>query len=517
MRHARLVAALLVFGCAGGGCYILPKNIARPPSTAILDTGGTTVGRAVAASVAGHPGQSGFLLFNTGDGAIQARTSLAMMAQSSIDAQYFEWAGDAVGRAVLERLIAAADRGVRVRLLVDDYNTKGHDLDFAALDAHPNIEVRVFNPFVRGRLRLPQILGRFTELNHRMHNKMFLVDGQVAVVGGRNLTDDYFGLGEKIDFRDFDLLAIGDVVQKAEGAFDRYWNSEWAYPITTLRKRATPDELARARARFSAHVAADRATFPYRLPHDEAEARAWLEQFRGQATWAPAEVIWDDPSLMARPLHDRPTAVTRRMVALADAAEREIVVENAYVVPRPDAPRLRALVARGVQVRILTNSLATTDEVAVNAAYSKARPAMAADGVGLYEMKPWGASRALYVARPDRSRAHLALHGKVAVFDRAIVFLGSFNLDPRSAFLDTEAVFVVHSPVLARQLLDAFAPDFAAASAWHIGRVAGKKRPAWITEPPAPGAVEVEPHDPASAWRRMMRSIVRLFPVGKYV
>jgi cardiolipin synthase C len=452
-----------------------------------------------------------------GGGAIQARTSLAMVAQSSIDAQYFQWAGDAIGRAVLDRLVAAADRGVRVRLLVDDYNTKGLDLGFAALDAHPNIEVRVFNPFVRGRLRLPQLIGRFTELNHRMHNKMFLVDGQIAVVGGRNLTDDYFGLGAKIDFRDFDLLAIGGVVRDAEGAFDRYWNSRWAYPITTLRKRATAADLARARVRFAARIATDRRSFPYRLPRDEAEAIGWLEQFRGRATWAPAEVIWDDPSLMERPLHDRPTAVTRRMVGLAEAAKHEIVVENAYVVPNPDAPRLRALVARGVRVRVLTNSLATTDEVAVNAAYSKARPALAGFGVALYEMKPWGDSRALYVAEPGKSRAHLALHGKAAVFDRQIVFLGSFNLDPRSAYLDTEAVFVVHSPVLAEQLLTAFEPDFQPASAWHIGRVAGKSRPAWITEQPKPGAVEVEPHDPASLWRRMMRSIVRLLPVGKYV
>jgi putative cardiolipin synthase len=210
-----LLVALTAIGCG------LPKNV-NPPSVALLDTRETTLGELVTAAVAKHPGESGFLLFNTGEGAIQARVAMADVAQSSIDAQYFQWGRDTVGRVLIDRLIAAADRGVRVRLLIDDYWASGHDPAFQAIDAHPNIEIRVFNPFSRGRMRVSQLLGRFTELNRRMHNKLFVADGQVAVVGGRNLHDEYFGLGKEICYRDFDLLAIGPVAAEAEAGFDRY-------------------------------------------------------------------------------------------------------------------------------------------------------------------------------------------------------------------------------------------------------------------------------------------------------
>ena len=514
-HHAKRGLAASLLPLALVGCAMLPKHIERSYSTAVVETRQTELGRLLGPAAALHPSASGFLLYNTGKGAIQARVALAEVAQASIDAQYFEWAGDAIGRALLAPVIAAADRGVRVRLLIDDYNARGHDIAFEALATHPNIQVRVFNPFARGRLRLPQLIGRFTELNHRMHNKMFIVDGQAAVVGGRNLTDDYFGMGRKLDFRDFDLLAIGAVVPQTEAAFDRYWNSQWAYPIGTLRKPASREDLRRARARFDARVATDRATFPYPLPRDHAEALGWLASFAGQVVWAPAEVVYDDPTLMAKPLHAQLTTVSRALIALTKQTRHEIVVENAYLIPHESLAMVRALRARGVQVQLLTNSLATTDVVLVNAAYSKRRPALAEAGARLYEMKPYAASRALYVARPATSRAHLALHGKAAVFDRNIVFLGSFNLDPRSMYLDTEAVFVVHSAALASLVLEAFATDFAPANAWHIGHVVGKNDAAWLTE--GPGRTEVEPHDPAGFWRRVARALSTLLPVRDYL
>jgi putative cardiolipin synthase len=506
MRHLRLlIAVLTASSCA------LPKNVVRPVSCAIVCPHKTTLGELIAPAVAAHPGESGFLLYNTGEGAIGARVALADVAQSSIDAQYFLWASDATGRVLLDRIMAAASRGVRVRLLIDDYNDRGYDIAFATLDAHPNIEVRVFNPFARGWMRLLQLLGRFTELNRRMHNKMFVADGQVAVVGGRNLTDDYFGLGKKLDFRDFDLLAIGPVVAQAEASFDQYWNSRWAYPITSLTKPASQGKRDQALKRFYERVKKDLARFPYPLPRDRSEALAWLEQFRGKAIWGPAEVVYSSPNRPGNPAKAPPGVVWNRMVALVRQAEHEIVVENAYLVPQQkSAPGYRELRERGVTVRLLTNSLASTDEVPVNAHYSKTRPRLAELGVELYEMKPDGASRALYIANATRSKAHLALHGKAAVFDRKIVFVGSFNLDPRSAALDTETVFVVQSPELAEQFLEAFAADFEPANAWRIGNVAGAHDVAWITEQPVP---IVEPHDPASGWRRFVRAIERILPI----
>jgi putative cardiolipin synthase len=502
--RVRLVAVLVLAGCG------LPKNVARPQSSAIAHTQGTALGALISPAAALHPGESGFLLFNTGEGAIQARVALADVAQSSIDAQYFEWAGDALGRVLMARVIAAADRGVRVRLLIDDYNNKGHDIAFEALAAHPNIEVRVFNPFVRGRLRVTQLLGRFTELNRRMHNKMFVVDGQAAIVGGRNLTDDYFGMGKKIDFRDFDLLAIGTVVPQAEDLFDRYWNSEFAYPIGTLRKPATRAQLEEARRRFMAHVVVDRNYFPYALPADEKEALTWLEKFRGRAVWGLAEVLADDPGVVAKK-QKTPSMVANKMRDLAKHAEHEIVIENAYFLPQKEMPGVTALRQRGIELKVLTNSLATTDEVAVNAHYAGTRPRLVDLGVALYEMKPDASSRELYIARPTTSKAHLALHGKAAVFDREVVFVGSFNLDPRSLELDTETVFVVYSPELARQFLDAFATDFEAENAWHLGGVVGRNKVAWVSQ--RSGQADVEPHDPASGWLRFVRSILSVLPI----
>ena len=257
MRQLRWL--LVALAAIGGG---LPKNVVRQPSSALVDTEHTTLGQLTVPAEAKHPGESGFLLFNTGEGAIQARVAMADVAQSSIDAQYFQWGRDMVGRVLLDRVMAAADRGVRVRLLIDDYWASGYDLPFIVIDAHPNIEIRVFNPFSRGRMRLTQLLGRFTQLNPRMQKKLFIADGQAAVVGGRNLIDDYFGLGKEICYRDFDLLAIGPVVSQAEAAFDQSWNSQWSYPISSLVKPPSQAEWDQELARFSERLAADATNRP---------------------------------------------------------------------------------------------------------------------------------------------------------------------------------------------------------------------------------------------------------------
>lgn len=511
MRHLLwLLVALAAAGCE------LPKDVVRPPSSALVDTHHTVLGGLTAPATAKHPGELGFLLFNTGEGAIQARVAMADLAQSSIDAMYFQWGRDTVGRVLLDRVMVAADRGVRVRLLIDDHWTSGYDLSFAAIDAHPNIEVRVFNPYARGRLRLTQLLGRFTELNRRMHQKLFVADGQLAIVGGRNLLDEYFGLGEEICYRDFDLLAMGPVVSQAGVAFDQFWNSQWTYPISSLQTPPSQAELDRELHGFSERVAADRANFPYALPHDRDTARAWLVNFRGKGIWGPAELVYDDPNSVENPANAPPGRVWTKMNSLAMAAQHDIVIENPYLLPNPGMPTIRALRERGVRLRMLTNSLGAADEIPVNALYANARPEMVGLGVELYEVKPYANSRALHIARPATSQARLALHGKATVFDRKTVAIGSFNLDPRSRNLNTEMVFIVRSPQLAAQVLDAFAPDFAPGNAWRIAAVAGDgvvagDSVAWITEDPARPLVE--PYDPASGWRRFLRSIERNLPI----
>jgi len=247
-------------------------------------------------------------------------------------------------------------------------------------------------------------------------------------------------------------------------------------------KPALQAELDQAYDRFHAQVAAERATFPYALPNDQAAAMAWLEQFRGKVVWAPAELVYDDPNSVANPADAPPGMVWNKMAYLANHAQQELVLENAYFLPKPKMPAARALRERGVRLRVLTNSLASTDEPIVNAHYADSRPELVNLGVELYEMKPDAASRALYIARPATSKAHLGLHAKAAVFDRKTVFIGSFNLDPRSMNLDTEIVLVVQSPQLAAQFLDAFATDFAPENAWRIADVVGSEgNVAWLT------------------------------------
>jgi putative cardiolipin synthase len=302
------------------------------------------------------------------------------------------------------------------------------------------------------------------------------------------------------------------VVAQAEGSFDHYWNSKWAYPISSLRKPSSPAQQARARDLFFTRLKEDLARFSYALPRDRNEALAWLERFRGKAVWGAAELVYDDPQTMGDPAKSPPGLVWDKMVALAKQTEHEVVVENAYLIPQQkNAPGYRELRERGVTVRMLTNSLASTDVVPVNAHYSNTRPQLVELGIQLYEMKPWAASRELYIAHATRSKAHLALHGKAAVFDRKTVFVGSFNLDPRSAVLDTETVFVVHSAELAEQFLEAFATDFEPANAWRIAKVSGKHKVAWITEQPM--RIVVEPHDPATAWRRFVRALESVLPI----
>ena len=374
----------------------------------------------------------------------------------------------------------------------------------------------MFNPFARGRMRVTQLLGRFTELNRRMHNKLFVADGQVAVVGGRNLTDDYFGLGQ--EDRLSRLRPPGD----RPGGRRRRRAASTATgtasgPIRSARCASRPrrrSEIGRSRASRSGSRPIAPAS-PIALPHDRDAALAWLEQFRGKAVWGPAELVYDDPNSVGNP---------------ADAPPGHGLEQDGLRSPRGPSTRssprtptwcrtrrraaVRALRARGVKVRMLTNSLATTDEVPVNAHYANTRPELAELGVELYEMKPCAASRALYFARPATSKAHLALHGKAAVFDRKTVFVGSFNLDPRSADLDTETVFVVHSPTAGR----AVPRRLRAPTSRPRTRGASPTSPARATtspgSPSSPARPLVEPHDPASVWRRFVRSIERVLPIA---
>jgi putative cardiolipin synthase len=429
------------------GCNSLPVNTGRQASVAITDTGDTRLGRAVNELTAAHPGRSGFYALPDGRDAFAARALLAHTAQRSLDIQYYIWRNDTTGALMFNAVRAAADRGVRVRLLLDDNNTAGLDQILLALDAHPNIEVRLFNPFA---VRSPRALGYLTDfsrLNRRMHNKAFIADNQVGIVGGRNVGDEYFGAGNDVLFVDLDVMAIGPVVQALSRDFDRYWNSRSAYPVSAIVPHMAGDPQDRARAPLSAEE---------KSYLDAIRRSAFVDQLvRRQLPieWATSRLVSDDPDKVlgkARPSD----LVASQLQVLLGAPHHELNLVSPYFVPgRTAADTFESMAKAGVRVKILTNALEATDVVAVHAGYVKWRKELLRSGVSLFELRRFGS----VAPRPRRgsavgSSSASSLHAKTFSVDNARVFVGSFNLDRRSMSLNTELGLVIESRGLAEHL-----------------------------------------------------------------
>jgi putative cardiolipin synthase len=443
-----------------------------------------------------------------------SRVALADQAAQTIDVQTFLFNDDATGRLVAGRLLAAADRGVRVRLLVDAIDTPEPDL-FDALDAHGDIEVRLFNPF---RSRDPgvlssagQMLLEFSRLNRRMHNKSFIVDNRVAIVGGRNIGDEYFDANEQSNFRDLDLLAIGPVVRDASRAFDTYWNDETAVPASSFEsKHNQVEDLARLRERL-AKDARKFAESDYaqaviaELPHGATEVRPG-EWFRG-----PAELVADQPE-KAQVRGDEPgLRIGPRLRQVLDSAQSEVVMTTPYFVPgEDDIAHLLALVQRGVEVAVLTNSLASTDHATVHSAYSERRRALVEGGVRMFELRP--RPEAAPSAAVAASGSDVALHAKSFVVDRRIVFVGSLNMDQRSKLLNTEMGLVVDSPELGAAVASYFESATTPANAYEVIVEKPGADLQWVTE--ENGERKVLSREPeVGLVRRTKVMLTRLLPI----
>ncbi len=455
MRAQRLLAVVVAGLLVGllAGCAGLPSLADRTPSTALTGTGSTRLGRAVAPLVAAHPGVSGVYALADGRDAFSARTMMADAAERSLDVQYYIWRNDITGVLLFNALRAAAARGVRVRLLLDDNNTSGLDATLGLLDAHPNIEVRLFNPFVLRRPRLLGFLTDFSRLNRRMHNKSFTADGQATIVGGRNIGDEYFDAAGEVLFADLDVLAIGPVVDAVSNDFDRYWNSPSAYPLHLLVPAASADSAA-GLARDAAKIGQGPAAKAYQLAMRESTFVAQLVARRLPLEWAATRLVSDDPAKalgLAAP--DSRIGPQLRQLIGEPASELELV--SPYFVPgQAGSDAFAAMVRRGVKVRVLTNSLEATDVAAVHAGYARWRKPLLEAGVSLYELRrTWTENGERARAGPLGSSAS-SLHAKTFSVDRARVFIGSFNFDPRSARLNTEMGFVIDSPALAQRLAE---------------------------------------------------------------
>ncbi|WP_084663979.1 phospholipase D-like domain-containing protein [Pandoraea faecigallinarum] len=418
---------------------------------------------ALAPAMRAHPGQSGFQLLATGSAAFTMRLALVQSAQHSLDVQYYSAGEDVTGRLLLQSLLDAAQRGVRIRMLVDDINRRHTDPAFAALDQSPNIEIRVFNPF--GTLdttlleRAGNLLTRFDQLNRRMHNKALVADNQVAIVGGRNLGDEYFDANPDLSFRDFDLLCAGPVVEAISHSFDHFWTSPQSYPLKQVQSKIDNETLEATRAALAQHWRDAENVPAGREALHQPPLAASLRAGTVALFWAPAELAADTPDKLDAPVADTRSKPGDKLRQLAANAQSEFLIISPYFVPLDGGVRfLSKLAQRGVKVRVLTNSLAATDVVPVHAGYARYRPALLQAGIELYEFKPIrtddGERQSRRVTFGGSSRA--SLHGKAYVIDRRDVVLGSFNLDPRSVRLNTELAIVIHSPEFAERMARIF-------------------------------------------------------------
>ena len=436
-------------------CATAPSLEGVEPSYALPPAATAGLDAAVLGELGGSPDVNGVRLVEQNAMAFAYRASTAAAAERSLDVQYYIWNDDLTGRLLAAEVLRAAERGVRVRVMVDDIDARAkHDV-FLVADLHPNIEVRLFNPFPVRRPRLIGYLTDFPRLNQRMHNKSFTADNQATIVGGRNVGDEYFGATAEVEFVDLDVLAVGPVVREVSDDFDRYWASASSYPADRLLPPADPasiDALGAADAR----IGNDPAAAAYVRALRESPFVGELIAGRAGLEWAATRLVSDDPAKglgRAAPNGQLP----EKLAQIIGASATHVELVSAYFVPTAaGVDAFAALAKRGVKIRVLTNSLEATDVTAVHAGYAKRRKPLLDAGVLLYESK-----RVSPNVRIDRhtgltGSSASSLHAKTFAVDRARLFVGSFNFDPRSARLNTELGFVIDSPVLAQQIEAAF-------------------------------------------------------------
>jgi putative cardiolipin synthase len=457
MKRSGLISLILA-GTFLGGCATLPPNVDRTDTRAFRDTDDTWLGQARRDEVKAHPGLSGLYLLGDGLDAYVARAVLAEAADRSIDVQYYLYHADKTGRFLTWQLLKAADRGVRVRLLVDDMDLAGRDLNIAAFDAHPHVEVRIFNPFSRKVGRSRQFVSRYGSVTRRMHNKSFTVDYQRTIVGGRNIGDEYFATGSEINFGDLDLLAAGPVVGEVSDAFDDYWSSELAYPIAALAKEIpTDEEVDELRTALKGYVD-DLGDSDYAEALRGSDLAVTLRNRSLTFTWGEAKALYDSPDKILADMDRTDLHLSSQLGPSFEDVKSELIILSPYFVPGKRGVRfLTGLAARGVKVRILTNSLASTDVGIVHAGYAKYRRALLRAGVELYEVSDkltWGQNQGMKEGKKGKAQA--SLHAKTFIFDRETLFVGTLNLDPRAVVHNTEIGILVYSADMASAMAEQF-------------------------------------------------------------
>ena len=501
------IAALYSYG------RFAERSLGAPGTALPVAIDATLVDRVLAPQLAQRPDHSGTALIDDNLEAFALRALSAREAGRSLDLQYYIWHNDVTGRLLVRELLRAADCGVRVRVLLDDINARGQDAAILALDSHPLIDVRIFNPG-RNRdgiwMRAVEMALRAVSLNRRMHNKAWIVDGRVALVGGRNIGDEYFDAAEQVNFQDADLLLVGPAVQQTSDIFDRFWNSRAVIPIGALHegKDAGGAELQAVRARLDA-LTGELGASPYlRQLTDAGQLQAHLDG-RVRLHWSTQVQVLSDPPEKAAPIASLQRSehwLMHSLLPLLTDAREEALLTSPYFVPGTELTRtLTDKVAAGVKVQVLTNSLAATDVALVHAGYARYRQMLLGGGVDLFELKTQHRKR---ISLMGSSRA--SLHTKAVVVDGQRGFVGSFNLDPRSAQLNTEMGVLFDDAALAADMRTLFLHSTASDTSYRLFLDNGALRWSDATEEPA----KVWTQDPETGfWRRMLVSVMRWLPI----
>jgi putative cardiolipin synthase len=453
LRIAALLPAILL-----AGCVQLPVLPERPDVTSSPPAERGALAERIGPAEAAHPGQSGFRLLSDGTEAFLIRAQSARLAVQSLDVQTYIWHADLTGAYLGQVLLDAADRGVRVRLLVDDLDARAKNDGFAALAAHPHIEVRLFNPWATRNGKLSQAgesAFSFERINRRMHNKSWIADNRIAVVGGRNVGDEYFGAGQDVNFVDLDFAMLGPVVREVSYTFDRFWNSSSAYPMEVLAPEGVNDDALIKLRNTLAGRAADARDSPYATA---LRGEDLLERMAGGGwplQWASKyEFVSDDPDKVTMKKRDvRRTHVGVSLVPMLQSARARVAIISPYFVPGKEVTEgFSRMAAAGRSVRVLTNSLVANDVAAVHGGYSRYRKALLEGGVQLWELKPTGSPGNSSVFGSSGA----SLHTKAFVVDGRHGFVGSFNFDPRSVSLNTEMGVLFRDADLAREVSAVF-------------------------------------------------------------
>ena len=448
-------ASLVIFLMFGlSGCQSLPErsSLTIEPDSPAIDqafVAATTLAKTAQTLSQQNPEKSGFFVLADGIEALSARLHLIDSAEKVIDVQYYIWHDDSVGKVMQYRLLKAADRGVKVRLLLDDMDTAGKDDRLLALDQHPNIQVRTFNPFPNRNSRWKDFLTSGVRVNHRMHNKSITADRSASILGGRNIGDEYFNASTLVNFADIDVLTLGKAAEEVADSFDLYWDSENAYPLTAIAhtKDDSLETLESLADMYQTFLAAAGET-PYSDSLKNAKFNHYTSFDQIPFHWSEWQLAYDLPSKMSADAITSATHLAPQLAALAKNATSSITIVSPYFVPGKNLTKhLTDLVSKGIHVRILTNSLASNDVALVHAGYLRYRKDLVKGGVELYELKPKttqlinrpeGASNGQEKKSPWYAGSKSSLHGKYFVFDNAEMFIGSFNLDGRSIELNTE-------------------------------------------------------------------------------